>query len=97
MNPQCACEREGEVYDYATASCAPATNMNGGDAGCCNANSDPCCPYLYCGQSMTAECACELDGGVPDYTDETCVLPADAAADAGASDATVDADIDAGD
>jgi len=40
MNPQCACEREGEVYDVVTATCAPPTSLNGGDAGCCSGDSE---------------------------------------------------------
>ncbi|MBV9948144.1 MAG: hypothetical protein JOZ69_14915 [Myxococcales bacterium] len=37
---------------------------------CCNANSDPCCPYVACGAPMTPLCAeklaCEADGGAWD-------------------------------
>ena len=66
---------------------------------CCNANSDPCCPYMYCGQTRTPECieemACMADGGTWSVTEPVpdggshCVIasdgaaPADAAADAG--------------
>jgi hypothetical protein len=30
---------------------------------CCNANPDPCCPYINCGAPLTAACACALEGG----------------------------------
>jgi hypothetical protein len=42
----------------------------GGPTFCCNANSDPCCPYLYCDASLTPSCsaelACKADGGTFD-------------------------------
>jgi hypothetical protein len=38
---------------------------------CCNANPDPCCPYLHCGEALTSQCtekmACEADGGTWDF------------------------------
>lgn len=81
------------------------------DAGsffqCCNANSDPCCPYMYCEASLTPECSdklvCTSEGGtwslyepVPDASH--CVLAQDGlfAADAG-SDAEAGESGDAGD
>jgi hypothetical protein len=57
------------------------------DPFCCNANGDPCCPHLYCGEPMTTECsdklACEAEGGTYSYL-STCSFPSDAgpAADA---------------
>jgi hypothetical protein len=67
---------------------------------CCNANGDPCCPFVYCGQPMTPACACKSDGGTWNYSSGACSFsqdtgPGDAvAADAtdGANDATDDKD-----
>ena len=67
---------------------------------CCNANSDPCCPYMYCGQPRTPECieemACMADGGTWNVTEPVpdggshCVVASDGAApaDAAGPDAT---------
>ncbi len=37
-----------------------------GEAGCCNANPDPCCYVLGCGEPMNAACACQMEGGTRD-------------------------------
>jgi hypothetical protein len=56
---------------------------------CCNANSDPCCPFLYCDAGMTAACseemACQADGGTWSLNSQSC-----SPGDAGPSDAPVD-------
>jgi hypothetical protein len=40
------------------------------DAFCCNANPDPCCPYLHCGEALSSRCseelACQAEGGTYD-------------------------------
>jgi len=94
--------------DTDAASVAPNTDAAsvGPPAFCCNANGDPCCPFLYCGQPITPACACQSDGGTWSFTDGTC-LPSedgsldalvdaggtDTGADAGIADATMDAGV----
>jgi hypothetical protein len=75
-----------------------SSSVNFGDAtGCCNANGDPCCVYLYCTPDATpsSDCIkereCESDGGVWDYNfSNTCKLP-----DAAPQDASQDGPQDA--
>jgi hypothetical protein len=51
---------------------------------CCNANSDPCCPSKYCGEPVSAACACQLDGGAWTYEGQGRCSAGDASpADAG--------------
>jgi hypothetical protein len=42
------------------------TGVVGG--GCCNANGDPCCEFMYCDAAISSQCvqemACQADGGV---------------------------------
>ena len=79
---------------------APVSTFDGNF--CCNANPDPCCPYLHCGGPLTATCseelACQADGGTWTFcpTGGVCVPVADgdpwscpdaALSDAGPSDA----------
>ncbi len=60
--------------------------------GCCNANPDPCCLVLGCGEPMFAACACQMEGGTPNYSigdsggyyaitspNVSCLFPGDAA------------------
>ncbi len=49
---------------------------------CCNANPDPCCPFLYCGVAAPPECACLADGGTYPPGATSCTVP-DAGEDAG--------------
>jgi hypothetical protein len=92
----------------AAAACADnagtstdAAHTFGGDA-CCNGSPDPCCQVLGCGEPMTAACACQMDGGTPNYSVDgsdsvflgtnspavTCSFPGDA----GPNDAAADGD-----
>jgi len=90
-----------------TQASAPDTDASsvGPPAFCCNANSDPCCPFLHCGQPITPACACQSDGGTWSVTDGTCLQSEDGSldglvdaggtdrgADAGIADATMDVD-----
>ena len=85
------------------ASEEPSSSDDGGNPpfGCCNANGDPCCSYQHCGGPMTPACACELEGGVPDYQtggDVACVYDAGITGDGGdaaSPDANQDAQADA--
>lgn len=61
-----------------------------GSSGCCNANDDPCCDYLYCDAAISAQCteemACQADGGVWTVYPPSCSLgegsaPSDGGAD----------------
>ncbi len=48
---------------------------------CCNANPDPCCRSFYCGDPMTAACACKADGGTWSYAappGAACSFPSEA-------------------
>jgi hypothetical protein len=48
---------------------------------CCNAVADPCCSFLHCGAPLSLDCACQMDGGIWDYSIAAC-LPPDAGRDA---------------
>jgi hypothetical protein len=83
----------GEIQRVGTVENAPIDAGNATDAGntvdatnfpfpCCNANGDPCCPYLYCGAQMTPACAAQLDGGGPDHSVPEEAGPTDAPSDA---------------
>jgi hypothetical protein len=78
----------------AAAACSDSSqsqNTPTGPTFCCNANPDPCCPYLHCGEPLNAACACKLDGGVLSSNSGECSF----VADAGPTDAAIDA-VDAG-
>lgn len=65
----------------AGAGSASGSGSTGGSSGvvpCCNANSDPCCPFIYCGAPMTPACACKSDGGTWNYSGGTCSFSQDA-------------------
>jgi hypothetical protein len=92
-----ACEADGGTWDFSVQGCstrdagtADASNSDApSDANadvvispfCCNANADPCCTYLHCGASLTAQCgqelACQADGGTWAFG-TGCTIPADA-------------------
>jgi len=55
---------DGSTGGTSDAGTAPDTSFN----QCCNASSDPCCMFEYCGASLTPDCACELDGGTWNYS-----------------------------
>jgi hypothetical protein len=77
-----------------SASGSGSTGGSSGVVPCCNANSDPCCPFVYCGAPMSPACACKSDGGTWNYSGGTCSFSqdaghADAVEDNDAADATV--------
>ncbi|HEX4445679.1 MAG TPA: hypothetical protein VH044_03055 [Polyangiaceae bacterium] len=70
---------------------------SGSSGVCCNANSDPCCPSLYCGAVVTPECtskmACESDGGTWDIASQACSKAQDAALEDASPDAVTYPDV----
>jgi hypothetical protein len=74
MTPECQAEKDcvADGGVFTPAGCCPqgSTWTATGDrcvpdlpdaSQCCNANPDPCCPYLYCDAGITQECRTELD------------------------------------
>jgi hypothetical protein len=63
LAPSCSFPSATDGAEPADAAPGDATTPS----FCCNANPDPCCVYLHCGGSLTAECsqelACQADGG----------------------------------
>jgi hypothetical protein len=96
-------------YDDATMLGYDGPSSGGSSSGsppeiCCNANLDPCCPFLFCDAGLTQECQSELaclDAGRWDAWAEMCGAPSDddaaSAADASASDAAGGDDASDGD
>ena len=103
MSPECQAEKScqaaggeysdlGQCFDDGGKEDATPSLL-----GCCNANGDPCCPFLYCDAGITAQCQAELaciDAGRWDGNTDTCVAPSDADAST-ATDANADAEANA--
>ncbi len=84
----------GEWSSSDGSSGGSSSSSGGSSSGgaCCNANGDPCCGYLYCGDPLTAGCsaelACKADGGTYNlYTEPVaCSFPDASASDGGEAD-----------
>ncbi|HEY6462145.1 MAG TPA: hypothetical protein VIY73_18390 [Polyangiaceae bacterium] len=78
--PDASADRDATQGEQHASSDAEQVNF------CCNASPDPCCQMNFCDASMSAACACALDGGSwnypPGVPGGACVV-LDAAVDAG--------------
>lgn len=99
MDAECQAERSCQDAggDFVNGICL----HEAGDAevtpvpfGCCNANGDPCCPFLHCDAGITPQCQAELaciDAGQWDASALACVAPTGEDASSPDADASFDA------
>ncbi len=95
MTAACSCQMEGGTWNPGAAvDGGPICEPPNPSFQCCNANPDPCCEVVNCGAPMSAECACQMEGGTFQPGAEAdggavCLAPDDAGSDAWA-DAGID-------